>query len=127
MMIVVELLTFQLKDKTPGGSNHGIRASKKKMVTGVVLHIKARESGPIALLLESRPKNLVDGAGYDPCNRNTSAKQIELQICHGCNRHTCGDNHQCNHLLPLCIEMNFVKRMNSARTMVGVTDVLAIW
>ncbi len=34
-----ELVRSQLNDRTPGGSNHGIRASKKKIVTGVVLHI----------------------------------------------------------------------------------------
>jgi len=37
--IAVELLKSQLKDNTPGGSNHGIRASKKNTVTGVVFHI----------------------------------------------------------------------------------------
>ena len=33
------LLTFQLKDNTPGGSNQGIKGTRKKIVTGVVLHI----------------------------------------------------------------------------------------
>ena len=37
--MAVELLKFQLKDNTPGGSNHGLRANKKKIVTGVVFHI----------------------------------------------------------------------------------------
>ena len=37
--IAVELLRSHLNDRIPGGSNHGIRASKKKIVTGVVFHI----------------------------------------------------------------------------------------
>lgn len=34
-----ELLRFHTKENPPGGSSHGIRASKKKIVTGVVFHI----------------------------------------------------------------------------------------
>ena len=34
-----ELWRFHLKDETPGGSNHGNNANKKKIVTGVVFHI----------------------------------------------------------------------------------------
>jgi len=35
----VELFTSHLKDRTPGGSIHGINAPRKKIVTGVVFHI----------------------------------------------------------------------------------------
>lgn len=38
-IIADELLIFQPKDNTPGGSSHGIKATKKKIVTGVVFHI----------------------------------------------------------------------------------------
>lgn len=37
--IAVELPKSHLKSRTPGGSNQGIRASKKNIVTGVVFHI----------------------------------------------------------------------------------------
>lgn len=37
------LLKSHLKDKTPGGSSHGIRGSRKKMVIGVVFHINLHE------------------------------------------------------------------------------------
>lgn len=33
------LFTSHLKDNTPGGSSHGIKANKNKIVTGVVFHI----------------------------------------------------------------------------------------
>jgi len=35
----VELFTSHLKDRTPGGSIHGINAPRKKTVIGVVFHI----------------------------------------------------------------------------------------
>lgn len=37
--MALELLRSHWNSRTPGGSNHGIRASKKNIVTGVVLHI----------------------------------------------------------------------------------------
>lgn len=37
--MVAVLLGSHLNDSTPGGSSHGIRASKKKTVIGVVFHI----------------------------------------------------------------------------------------
>lgn len=37
--IAAVLFWFQSKVNTPGGSNKGIKAIKKKMVTGVVFHI----------------------------------------------------------------------------------------
>lgn len=37
--IALVLLRSHLNDSTPGGSSHGIRASKKKIVIGVVFHI----------------------------------------------------------------------------------------
>lgn len=39
MKMADELLRFHLYNNTPGGSKQGIRASKKKTVTGVVFHI----------------------------------------------------------------------------------------
>lgn len=33
------LFTSHLKDNTPGGSSHGIKPNKNKIVTGVVFHI----------------------------------------------------------------------------------------
>ena len=39
-----ELLRFHSKDDTPGGSNHGTRATKKKIVTGNLPHPPTRES-----------------------------------------------------------------------------------
>lgn len=39
MKMTDELEKVQLKDRTPGGSSHGIKATKKNMVIGVVFHI----------------------------------------------------------------------------------------
>lgn len=39
MKIKVAFWAFHLNNKAPGGSNHGMRASKKNIVTGVVFHI----------------------------------------------------------------------------------------
>lgn len=39
MRIADVFVGSHLKDNTPGGSSHGIRATRKKIVTGVVFHI----------------------------------------------------------------------------------------
>ena len=39
MRTAVELFRSHLNKSTPGGSNHGIKATKKKIVIGVVFHI----------------------------------------------------------------------------------------
>lgn len=43
MKMADELLIFHLNNNTPGGSNHGINANKKKTVTGVVFHINLHQ------------------------------------------------------------------------------------
>lgn len=39
MRIAIVLLKFQLKVRTPGGSNQGINVTRKNKVIGVVFHI----------------------------------------------------------------------------------------
>lgn len=49
--MVLALLTSHTKDNAPGGSNHGIKASKKKIVTGVVFHINLQSKVLILLYI----------------------------------------------------------------------------
>lgn len=42
--IALVLVASHLKDSTPGGSSHGISATKKKIVTGVVFHINLHQT-----------------------------------------------------------------------------------
>lgn len=38
------LLKFQLKERTPGGSKHGIKEPRKSKVIGVVFHINLKNN-----------------------------------------------------------------------------------
>lgn len=100
-------------------------------------------------LLQAGPEHLVGGAGDDPGEGHAGSEELELEIRDGRYRHSGGDHGQRHHLrsrLPPSIlgfrrkpgdkwfpELTFWKetvfrnRMNSARTMVGVTAIFAIW
>lgn len=53
------LLMSQLKERTPGGSSKGIRATKNKTVIGVVFHINLFRREPSIFILKSQMRMLV--------------------------------------------------------------------
>lgn len=50
--IAEELAKSHSNSKTPGGSSHGMRANKKKIVNGVVFHINLQSTNFFIIILK---------------------------------------------------------------------------
>lgn len=69
------LFISQTKDKAPGGSNHGIKASKKKIVIGVVFHINLHPKSIHSFFLIY----ILDTYVYEPSSYSSWTKEKKLR------------------------------------------------
>lgn len=76
MRTAVELFRSHLNNSTPGGSNHGIKATKKKIVIGVVFHINLHSE----IVFFNRPHYLSD-IGKRCQLLMTYASAVQLACC----------------------------------------------